>query len=110
GVEPAVALGPRGPHGRALRAVEHPEMDPGPIGRLAHDPAEGIDLPDDRSLGDPADGRIATHLPDRLEIRRDQQRRCAYPRRRGRSLRARVAAADHDHFISVSHLKSVWLL
>src|SRR5438477_8886112 len=67
-VELLIALGPRRVHGRALGAVEHPELDAGRVGDTAHCPTEGIDLADDLPLGDAADGRVATHLADGIGV------------------------------------------
>ncbi len=44
----------------------------------------------------PADGRIAAHLPQRLDVVREQQGAPAHARSGQRGLGARMAAADHD--------------
>ena len=58
---------------------------------------EGVDLADQVALAQAADGRVAGHLADRLELVGEQQRARAQPRGRGRGLAAGVAAADDDH-------------
>ena len=44
-----------------------------------------------------ADGRIAGHLPQRLDAVSEQQCAAAHAGRRQRGFGAGVAAADHDH-------------
>src|SRR5438046_6618087 len=66
----AIALRPGRPDGGALGAIEHAELDRRAIGRPPHDTAEGVDLADHSALRDPADGGIAGHLTDGVEIGR----------------------------------------
>ena len=78
---------------------------PARIDCARHDAAECIDLARQVSLANAADGRVAAHLADRLEILRQQQRARAHARGRRRGLRARVAAADDDdvEFLILPH-------
>src|SRR2546425_12075538 len=46
----------------------HAELDRRAIGRPPHDTAEGVDLADHGALRDPADGGIAGHLTDGVEV------------------------------------------
>ena len=48
------------------------------------------------ALADPADGRVAAHLPQRFDVVGEQQRGAAHARRSQRSLGAGMAAADDD--------------
>ena len=66
-VELAVGLGARALHGRALGAVEQPELDAGRVGHPAHQAVERIDLAHQVALAEPADGRVAGHLADGRE-------------------------------------------
>ena len=92
-----VGLGPGAVHGRALAAIEQPELNAGGIDGPAHQAAQGVDFADDLPLGHAADGRIAAHLADGIEIR-GQQRRAGSQARRGRGrFRAGMAGADHHH-------------
>ena len=91
-----VGLGPGAVHGRALAAVEHAELDAGGVDRPAHGAAQGVDLADDLPLGHAADGRIAAHLADRVEVGRQQRGGRAHPRRRHRRLAPGMSAADDD--------------
>ena len=96
-VEDAVGLGPRGAHGGPLGCVEDPELDARLVGGGRHGTAERVDLLDQVPLADAADGRIAAHLAQRLDVVREQQRGAAHARAGQRRLGAGVAATDHDH-------------
>lgn len=66
-IQAAIALGSRSPHGRALAAIEHSELERREIGGATHDPTEGVDFADHRTLRDASDSRVARHLTDALE-------------------------------------------
>jgi hypothetical protein len=59
---------------RPLGLVEPAELDAGAIDDLGHLAAERVDLPDQVALGDPADGRVARHVGDGLEVAGQDQR------------------------------------
>ena len=80
-VELAIRLRTRAADGRALTAVENAELDAGGIGHAAHDPVQRIDLADEVTLAQPADGGVAAHLSDRRELMGDEGRRHPKPRR-----------------------------
>ena len=67
------------------------------IGALRHHAAERIDLLDQVSLADAAYRRVAAHLPQRLDVVREQQRARAETRGGKRGFGAGMAATDHDH-------------
>ena len=94
-----VALRARRPYAGPLIAVEHAILDPGRIGVQAHDTTESIDLPNHMSLGQPADGRVARHLADRIKVLRQHQRPTAKPGRGHRRLDTCVAAAHNKDLI-----------
>ena len=102
-VQCAIALGARGPHGRALGAIEHPELNGGSIGGPPHDAAERIDLPCHGALRDAADGRIARHLADGIEVGREEQGRGAEAGGHDGGFAAGVAGADDDHVVIEHH-------
>ena len=95
-VERAVDLGAGRPHRRALAGVEGPEVNPAMVGGHRHRAAQRVDLLDEVPLADPADGRVAAHLPERLDALGEQQGLGARPGRGERRLGAGVAAADDD--------------
>ena len=76
-----------------------PELDAGGVGHPAHDAVERVDLADQVALAQAADGRVAAHLADGLELVGQQQRARAQTRRRSRGFAAGVAAADDDDVV-----------
>ncbi len=67
-IELAVGLGAGPLHRRALAAVEHAELDAGRVGDPAHQAVQRVDLAHQMALAEAADGRIAGHLADGLEV------------------------------------------
>ena len=100
-IRPLVGLRAGAVHGGAFASIEQAELDAGGVDRPAHGPAQGVDLADDMPLGHAADGRIAAHLRNRVEVRGQHRRLSAHARRRERSLRARVPSADHHDVVVV---------
>ncbi len=98
-IELAVGLGARPLNRGPLRAVQHAELNAGLVGDAAHQPVQRVDLAHEMTLAEPANGRIAGHLADGLDLVRDQRRARAHARGRGRGLAAGVSAANHDHII-----------
>ena len=96
-VELAIGLRPRRADRRTLARVQGAKLDAGLVGRERHGTAERIDLLDQMPLADPADGGIAAHLPERLDVVGDQERAPPHAGGRERGLGAGMAAADHDH-------------
>ena len=95
-VERAVDLSAGRAHRGTLARVEGAKVDPAVVGGHRHRPAERVDLLDEVSLADPADGRIAAHLPEGLDALREQQRLRPGAGRGERRLGAGMAAADDD--------------
>jgi hypothetical protein len=71
-VEPPIGLGARPADGRPLAGVQGSELNPGAVDGPRHDPVEGVDLAHQMALAQPADGRVAGHLADRLQRVGDQ--------------------------------------
>ena len=94
-----IALRARRPHARAALRVQHAELQPRHIRRLAHLAAQRINLPRQMPLRQSADGRVARHLPDGVQVDGQQQRLRAHARRRQRRLHPRVARADDDDIV-----------
>ena len=95
-----IGLGPGTVHGRALAAIEHAELQPGLVNHFAHQPAQGIDFPDDLPLGNPPDRRIAAHLSHRVAVHR--QKRCPRADSSGRQSRlATGMAGTDDHHVEI---------
>ena len=66
------------------------------IGRQGHGATQGIDLFDQMAFADAANRGVAAHLPQGLDVVRQEQRFAAHARSRQRSLAPGVAAADDD--------------
>ncbi len=98
-VELLVALGARAPDGRAARGVEQAELDADGVGHLAHDAAQRVDFADQVALGHAADGRIAAHLRNQVEIHGDERGLEAHARGGHGRLAAGVSGAHYDHIV-----------
>ena len=98
-VEQPVGLRARRAHRRALAGIQYAELDAGLVGGERHRAAQRVDFLDEVALADPADRRIARHLPQGFDVVRQQQRaahpsaptrappRCRHGRHRRRSHR-----------------------
>src|SRR5580700_9642598 len=95
-VELPVRLRARGAHRRTLARVQGAKLDAGAIGAARHGAAERVDLTNQMTLADAADGGVAAHLAQSVDALRQEQRAHSHARRGERSLGACVAAADHD--------------
>ena len=104
-VQDAVGLGPGRSHRRPLGAVEDAELNPGFVGGSRHGTAQGVDFLHQMALANATDRRVATHLPQGLDVVREQQRARSHARSRQRGLGAGMATADDDHveFVGVQH-------
>jgi hypothetical protein len=107
-VQHAVGLRARRTHRGTLARIQGAELDAAAIGRLRHRTAERVDLLDQVTLADAADGGVAAHLPERLDALRQQQRAHAHARRGQRGLGAGMAAAYNDdvEFLGKAHGKA----
>ena len=96
-IERFVALGAGRPDGGAAGGVEQAELDADGVGDLAHDAAERVDLADEMALGDAADGRVAAHLRDEVEVQGEEGGAEAHARGGHRGFAAGVAGAYDDY-------------
>jgi hypothetical protein len=88
---------------RALAAVQHLEVDSSPVRRRRHHPIQGIDLPNEVTFADSANGRIAGERTDRLDPMGEQKGARPHASGRRSSLASGMATADH-HDIEVTLL------
>ena len=102
-VQLLVHLRARRPHGRTAAGIEQAELDADRIGDFAHDAAERVDFPDQVTLGDAADGRIAAHLGDQVQVHGDHGRAQANAGAGARGFTAGVAGADDNDVVPVGH-------
>jgi hypothetical protein len=96
-----VALRARRPHARALLGVEHPKLQARKVRRPTHFAAQRINLPDQMTLRQPTDGRIAGHLPDGIAVNGQQEGLASHAGRSQSGLNARMTGPDDDHIISL---------
>jgi hypothetical protein len=66
-----VALRTRRPDSRSARGIQQAELDADCVGDFAHDATQGIDFAHQVSFGDAADGGIARHLRDEIDVERE---------------------------------------
>ena len=96
---PSVTLSSRAPHGRALRLVEHTQLDGTEVGDHTHAAAQGIHLAHYLSLGNAAHGRVTRHLCNLVHVHRDETGLRTHPRRCVSRLTTGVAAAYYDNVV-----------
>jgi hypothetical protein len=89
-------------HGWAFAAIQHPELNPGGINCLTHQSTQRINLSHNLTLGNASDGRIAGHLPHRVEIGGQQSGAGTYPGSSGRCFGTRMSGSDHDDVVLIA--------
>ncbi len=92
-----VALGAGRPDGGTARGVEQAELDADGVGDFGHDAAESVDLADDVSLGDAADGGVAGHLRDEIGVEGEQRGAQSHARRGHGGFAAGMTGADYGN-------------
>jgi len=99
----AVGLRARPLHCWPLRPVQHAELDARLVDHAAHEPVERIDFAHKVPLAKSANGRIARHLADGLELMRDERRPRAHARSRSRRFAPSVPATHNNDVEQASH-------
>lgn len=102
----SIALTARTPHGRTFAAVEHTELDGALVGDDTHVSAESVYLPDNLSLSNATDSRIATHLTYFVHVHGDEERLAAHLCCGMCGFAPCVSCADDDYVIVKIHLYS----
>jgi hypothetical protein len=105
-VESLVGLRSGGLNGWPFPRVQHPDLDEGLVGDLAHLAAEGVDLADEVALGRSADRGVAGHEGDVLQVHAEQECLAANAGGCQRCLAAGVSGSDHDDIV---HLDPILL-
>ena len=98
-----VHLSAQGVDGGALARVQHAHLDQGIVGSEAHLAAHGVQFANEMALAGAADGRVAGHHADAVQVQREQGRLKAHPRGGQGRLAAAVARADHHAVESLPH-------
>src|ERR1035437_6094868 len=73
-IQPLVHLSARRPHRRTARRIQQAELDADRIRHFAHDAAQRVDFTHQVTLGDAADGRVAAHLGNQVQVHGDHSR------------------------------------
>ena len=92
-----VALGAGRPDRGAAGGVEEAELDADGVGDFAHDAAEGVDFAHQVAFGDSADGGVAGHLRDEVEVEREECGAQAHARGGRGGFAAGMTRADDDY-------------
>src|SRR5690606_22103040 len=103
-VQHAVGLRTRGPYRRPFAGIEDVELDTAFVRGRRHGATQRVDLLDQMSLADATDGWITGHLPQRLDIVRQQQRRAPHARTGERSLGAGVTTTHYNDIENIREL------
>ncbi len=90
-------MGARRPHGRAAGSIQQAELDADRVGDFAHDSAEGVHFADQVSLGDSADGGIARHLGDQVDVQRVESGLQAHAGGGHGGFASGMSGADYDY-------------
>ncbi len=98
-----IRLRPRRAHRRALGCIERTKLDARHVDRARHRAAQRVDFLCQVALADAADGRVAAHLPQRVEAMRHEQRPGTRARGSQGGFRTGVTAANDDDVIHCSH-------
>ena len=96
-----IRLRAEGMDGRPLAGVEHAGLDERIVDGAAHFAAERVDLADEMPLARAADGGIAGHEGDGIQIEREQQGIKPHARAGQRRLAARVPRADDGNIKTI---------
>ena len=97
----AVRLRAQRPHGGALAAVQKAILDAGAVGGLCHLAAERVQLAHKMALTRAADGGVAGHEGDGIQIEREQQRIQPHSCTGQRRFTARMARADDGNIKTI---------
>ena len=96
-VKHPVCLRPSRTHRWSFSGVKPAKLDTGPVCRLGHDAAQGIDFFNDMPFADTPNSGVAGHLSHGFDGVCDQKRFRASTRRGQRCLGPGMAAADNDY-------------
>ena len=96
-IQGPIRLGAGSAHRRTLAGVESSKMDAGQVGGSRHQAAQRVDFLDQMSLANAANRRVATHLPQRFDILRQQQNLTSGSRGGQSSLGPGMPSAHNDH-------------
>jgi hypothetical protein len=94
-----VGLGAGSADGGTFSRIQHSELNSGGVGVESHLATERVNFPDEMAFGQAADGRVAAHLGDRVEVHRQKKGLAAHPSGSEGGFATRVPGADHNHIV-----------
>lgn len=94
-----VALRAWSPDGWTFFGVEHPELEAGHVCGFAHFATERVDFASQVAFGETADGGVAGHLTDGVEIDGKEESSASHAGSSEGGLDAGVAGAENDYVI-----------
>ena len=97
---PPVGLRAQRVYRRALSEVQHPVLDAAAVRRLGHFAAQRVELTHQVPLSRAADGGIAGHIANRVEVDREDDGRKAHPRAGKPRFYSCVSRADDGHIVA----------
>ena len=96
-IEAPIGLRARAAYGRPFCSIQKPKLNAGSICDAPHESVERINLADQMSFAESADGRIARHDADGRAFLRNERCACSHARSGCRRFAASMAATDDDH-------------
>ncbi len=99
-----VALRSWRPDRWSARGIQQAKLDADSVGHLAHDSAQRVHLAHEMPLGDAANGGIARHLRDEIEVKRIQRSLQAHARRSHGGFATGMTRTYHHNIIGFSEL------
>ena len=109
-IELLIALGARTPYRRAPRCIEQAKLNAHGVGHFAHNAAQGVHLAHQVSFGNAANGRIAAHLRNQVQVHGDQRGLQPHARRSHRRLASGVTGTHHYHIVLFGKRHSIFIL
>ena len=95
-IKDSVSLGTSGPYCGPFAGIEDPELDTGFVSCQRHRAAKRVYFLYEVPLSDPANGRIARHLPQCFHAVREEQCRSTHPGGRKRRFGPGMPATNDD--------------
>ena len=100
-----VALRSGRPNCWAARSIQQAKLDAHRVSDFAHDAAECIDFADEVPFGNSANGGIARHLRDEVNVKRVERGLQAHASGSHGGLASGMTGADHDNVIGFGELR-----
>src|SRR5207249_113431 len=111
-IKRSICLRPRRTHGGPARSIQKAKLYTGAIDDAAHNSSECVNLADQMTFSDSADGGIAGHLPYKIQVKSEKRRSGSDPGRGRSGFASRMTATYYDHIKCLienhKELSSIW--